>query len=107
MMKIKEFDPKELEEEKERVRKFAQKYAEKAGFRLNPDKAMLELVIEGLARNKLFYGAQYCPCRPVSGDKEEDKKKICPCIWHKQEIAEDGHCKCMLFFATEGEDEAS
>jgi len=33
---------------------------------------------------------------PAVGNKE-DKKKICPCVWHKDEIREMGHCHCMLF----------
>ncbi|MBI5554435.1 MAG: hypothetical protein HY920_01100 [Elusimicrobia bacterium] len=45
---------------------------------------------------------QYCPCRPISGNQEEDKQKICPCKWHKDEIAADGHCHCQLFFSKNG-----
>lgn len=26
-----------------------------------------------------------------------DRDNICPCKWHRQEIANDGHCKCHLF----------
>ncbi|MBI5956488.1 MAG: hypothetical protein HY871_05750 [Chloroflexi bacterium] len=26
-----------------------------------------------------------------------DRRNICPCYWHKDEIAQDGHCRCHLF----------
>lgn len=91
----------QMSEEKQKVRIFAERYAEKAGYALNPDEEELDMVLEGLARNKETYGKQYCPCRPVTGDPEEDQPKICPCKWHEDEIAEDGHCHCMLFFDPE------
>jgi len=91
-------DAKRLEEEKSLARKFAEGYALKAGYMLNPDEKVRETVIEGLARNKIRYGYRYCPCRRVEGNYEVDKYKICPCKWHKEEIARDGHCHCTLFF---------
>ena len=39
-----------------------------------------------------------CPCRIRSGDKEKDKAIICPCIYHRDEIAKDGHCHCQLYY---------
>jgi thioredoxin 1 len=72
-------------------------YAKSNGFRLNPDKAVVERVVKGLFANEKKYGSKYCPCRRVSGDKEEDSKKICPCIWHKEEVERDGHCLCNLY----------
>ncbi|MBO4302379.1 ferredoxin:thioredoxin reductase [Methanosarcinaceae archaeon] len=87
-----------LEETKEKVLSYARKYADKNGYMLNPDPEGLDLVIEGLAKRREKYGPQYCPCRIVTGDKEEDRKIICPCIYHKQEIEEDGMCHCALYF---------
>ncbi len=91
-------------EEMKKMRVFAEKYAEKSGYRLNPDTEIVEMILKGLVENKKEYGRQYCPCRSVTGDKEEDKKKICPCFWHKQEIEEDGMCHCQLFVAPEKKD---
>ena len=83
--------------EKEKIRKFAEKYADISGLKLNPTQETVEIVIEGLARNKEKHGRQYCPCRFVTGNVEKDRKKICPCAWHKEEIDEFGHCHCDLF----------
>ncbi len=94
----------EQEKEMKKMRTFAEKYAEKAGYRLNPDQEIVEMILKGLVENKKQYGRQYCPCRSVTGDKEEDRKKICPCHWHKKEIEEDGMCHCQLFVAPENND---
>jgi ferredoxin-thioredoxin reductase catalytic chain len=80
----------------ELIKKY-QEYAKENGFQLNTDKKIVERIINGLLRNKEKYGQMYCPCRRVSGDKEEDSKKICPCFWHKEEINKDGHCFCNLY----------
>jgi len=74
-----------------------QKHAEKNGFRLNPDRKVVERLVMGLLANEKKYGARYCPCRRITGNSEEDRGKICPCCWHKEEIEKDGHCCCSLF----------
>ena len=66
-------------------------------LRLNPDKKIVERVINGLLTNEKKYGKKYCPCRRVSGNIEEDEKNVCPCAFHKKEIEKDGHCFCNLF----------
>ncbi|MBL7169940.1 MAG: ferredoxin:thioredoxin reductase [Candidatus Aenigmarchaeota archaeon] len=77
--------------------KKSEDHAKKNGFRLNPDKKMIEVTIKGLIRNKEKFGEMYCPCRRVKGKPELDKKIICPCVYHKKEIEGQGHCHCFLF----------
>ena len=87
-------------ENQDKIDELAKKYEEYAknnGFHLNPDKKTVDRVIRGLLRNEDKYGCQYCPCRRVTGNKEDDAKKICPCVWHKDEINKDGHCFCNLY----------
>jgi len=86
---------------KEELKKLSEDHAKDKGFKLQPDPAMLDTVLNGLLRNQEKHGEIYCPCRRTTGDIEEDKKIICPCIYHEQEVAEDGHCKCFLFFKKE------
>ena len=83
--------------EEEKIVENYEDYARENGFQLNPNKKIVENVVKGLLANEEKYGARYCPCRRVTGDKEEDSKKICPCVWHKQEITEQGYCACRLF----------
>jgi len=87
----------EEQEKIEQLMKEYEEYAKNNGFLLNPDKKTVERIITGLLKNEEKFGEKYCPCRRVSGDKEEDAKKICACIWHKEEIERDGHCFCNLY----------
>lgn len=77
---------------------WAHKYAEKNGWVLNPDVAECNGILQGLAANRPRFGKQYCPCLIRSGDQETDKKIICPCIYHRDEIPGDGNSHCRLFF---------
>jgi ferredoxin-thioredoxin reductase catalytic chain len=88
--------------DEEEIRAWAEEYARKNGWVLNPDKKILDTVIRGLVRNKKKFGEQYCPCRLRSGDKEKDRTIICPCIYHQDEIAKDGHCHCQLYYRKDG-----
>ena len=72
-------------------------YAEKNGFRLNPDREKVKGIIKGLLENEKKYGKKYCPCRRVKGDETEDSKIICPCVYHRDEIEKDGSCLCGLY----------
>jgi len=74
-----------------------EKHAEKNGFRLNPNKKVVEQVIEGLLKNEEKFGKKYCPCRRIQGISEKDKEIICPCVFHKKEIKKQGHCHCLLY----------
>ena len=82
---------------KEELIKQYEEYAGENGFKLNPNPKIVEVVVDGLLAREEKLGARYCPCRRVTGDKEEDKKIICPCVYHKDEIEKDGHCHCNLF----------
>lgn len=72
-------------------------YAKTNGFQLNPDKKITRRLINGLLENEKKYGKKYCPCKRITGDPEEDFKRICPCSYHKDEIKKDGHCLCLLY----------
>ena len=78
------------------IQKYEQ-YARENGFRLNPNRQVVEGIVRILLEKEKTLGFKYCPCRRVTGDKEEDKKIVCPCYYHKKEIEEQGHCLCRLF----------
>ncbi|MBW2977408.1 ferredoxin:thioredoxin reductase [Candidatus Woesearchaeota archaeon] len=82
--------------EKQLVKSF-RRHARACGFKLQPDKKILDFVIKGELDRLKKYGALYCPCRRVTGKLAEDKKIICPCIYHKDEVKNDGMCKCRLY----------
>ena len=73
-------------------------YAKKKGIKLNSSEVLISGLLRKMIENEEKYGYRYCPCRPINGNPEDDKKKICPCSWHEKEISENGHCHCGLFF---------
>jgi len=87
-----------LDELEEKVLADSREHAEKEGFALNPDGQIVNVLMKSLARNEREKGKRYCPCRVLTGSREEDDKIVCPCAYHKEEVERDGHCKCRLFF---------
>lgn len=75
-----------------------EEYSKDEGFKLNPDREIVNNIVGGLLKREKEFGEKYCPCRRILGDKKEDKNIICPCVYHKEEIEKDGHCLCRLFF---------
>lgn len=92
-----EDEKKRFEELEEKILGWAERYAEKNGWELNREDNHASVVVKGLAKNRVMYGARYCPCRIRSGDPKADRDIICPCKFHRDEIAQDGYCHCMLF----------
>ena len=86
-----------MEDKTEKMIEGHERYAKQSGIKLNPDKKIVRAICLGLLANEQKHGARYCPCRIVTGDKEEDRKIICPCVYHKDEIEKMGHCHCRLF----------
>ena len=81
----------------ERIIQDSRKYAQQNGLCLNPDKKVVESLVKAIIQREKKYGQRYCPCRVISGDKEKDKKIICPCQYCLKEVEENGYCHCRLF----------
>jgi len=86
-----------MRKEIKKLLKEYEKYAKENGICLNPDKKVVEFLLNGILEKEKKYGKRYCPCRRITGDKEKDKKIICPCVYCKEEIKKYGHCHCFLF----------
>lgn len=88
----------DFEEAVNKARRLAKKYSEKRGYRLNPDSDKVKDLIEEMVENLLEFGARYCPCmtKRLTGDKKADGKRICPCVWHKEDIAQFGESGLAL-----------
>jgi ferredoxin-thioredoxin reductase catalytic subunit len=76
---------------KKQLLEFSKKYAKSQGFKLNPNKKIIDIVLKGLLENEKKYNYRYCPC------KIRKKENVCPCKTHKEEIKKDGHCTCYFF----------
>jgi len=74
---------------------------EPKGYYFNQDKKTAMELLEGLIINKERYGYMACPCRLASGEKDNDKDIICPCVYRKPDVEEYGSCYCNLYVSKE------
>ena len=77
------------------------KVQEPKGFYFNKDKEKVFELLDALIQNKERYGYTSCPCRLASGDKENDRDIICPCVYRSPDIEEYGSCYCALYVSKE------
>ncbi len=96
----------EFQAQLEKTSAFVKKVNKQFGWVQNPNEEVNEGVTMGLARNKLIYGKQFCPCFMVIGETKEEQKaadnRICPCKPAiEKEIPEDGLCHCGIFCTPE------
>ena len=80
------------------------KAQEPKGYYFNTDKVRVFDLLKALLVNKDRYGYMACPCRLATGDKENDKDIICPCVYRKPDVKEYGSCYCNLYVSTEWND---
>ncbi|MBW2992263.1 ferredoxin:thioredoxin reductase [Candidatus Woesearchaeota archaeon] len=82
----------------EELRKAWENFTEKNDFILNPDKAHVDIVIDGVLKNEEKFGLKLCPCRLRDGSRERDLELICPCNFKIQDTWKNkGECWCGLF----------
>ncbi len=91
-------------EQAQKIKDWAKRYAEKKGIQLNPDEKRVDEVVKGLAIRQKKFGRRYCPCRIITGNADEDRKIICPCVYQEEELKKLGTCHCKLFSAKESEE---
>ena len=73
------------------------KFQESKGYFFNKDKKMVLALLESLLVNKKRYGHMACPCRLASGDYEQDRDIVCPCVYREADVKEYGSCFCGLY----------
>lgn len=77
------------------------KVQEPKGYYFNNDKQRVFELLEALMVNKERYGYMACPCRLASGDRENDKDIVCPCVYRVPDVEEYGSCYCNLYVSKE------
>jgi ferredoxin-thioredoxin reductase catalytic chain len=80
--------------------KYAEKFAEKSGTFLHPDRSITEAVVLGLAENMDTIGRPLCPCNfyPEKAKEAEHRRWMCAC----DEMQIFKYCHCLLFVTPEG-----
>ena len=85
----------------EKLYEILKKAQEPQGYFFSNDKERVLELLEALMTNKARYGYMACPCRLASGDREQDKDIICPCVYRKPDVEEYGSCYCNLYVSKE------
>lgn len=83
-----------------KMRRYAEKFAEKSGSYLHPHPEITEFLVIGLAKHVDDLGRPLCPCNFYE-DKEAEAKLgrwICAC----EEMQRYKYCHCLLFVNEEG-----
>lgn len=73
------------------------KLQEPKGYYFNKDKKTVFELLEGLIINKERFGYMACPCRLASGERDQDKDIVCPCVYRQPDVEEYGSCFCGLY----------
>ena len=90
-------NPISLERALEKAEFLVNRYADNSAYELNNDPVVVRNIIRGIARNWVKYGLPYCPCKDISGVREQDSHLVCPCKDHHDEIATQDSCCCGLY----------
>ena len=77
------------------------KFQEAKGYYFNTDHKRVMELLAALLLNKQRYGYMGCPCRLLSGNRDQDRDIICPCVYSVPDIAEYGSCYCNLYVSRE------
>jgi ferredoxin-thioredoxin reductase catalytic chain len=80
-----------------RLYEMLKKVQEPKGYYFNKNKERVFELLEALLLNKERYGYMSCPCRLASGDREQDKDILCPCVYRAPDVEEFGSCYCNLY----------
>jgi len=89
----------------EELYQMLKKSQEPKGYYFNKDLERVFDLMAALLFNKERYGYMGCPCRLVSGDKENDRDIICPCVYRTPDVEEYGSCYCNLYVSKEWNEE--
>ena len=77
------------------------KVQEPKGYYFSNNHERVMELLEALLVNKERYGYMVCPCRLASGDRDNDRDIICPCVYREPDVAEFGSCYCNLYVSKE------
>jgi ferredoxin-thioredoxin reductase catalytic chain len=88
------------EASKEKMWRYAEKFAEKSGTFFHPDRNITEGVILGLAAHVDQFGRPLCPCNfyPDKASEAQRREWICAC----DEMQRWKYCHCLLFVREDG-----
>ena len=83
---------------KEEWRHALEQFAAAKVVSLNPDKAHVDFLLDGIFSIQEKTGLKYCPCRLRTGDFAKDAALVCPCNFETHSTwLSQARCWCGLF----------
>ena len=73
---------------------------EPKGYFFSRDQEKVFDILAGLIANRERYGYMCCPCRLATGDRDQDRDIICPCVYREADVREFGSCYCNLYVSS-------
>lgn len=68
------------------------------GYKFSPDEELVEFLLEQEVNLEKKHGSPFCPCQPLTHEREHDMKIVCPCIpYHRKHFDAMRRCWCGLF----------
>lgn len=78
------------------------------GYKFSPDAELVEFCLEQEVKLEKLHGIPYCPCKAVTGDRDQNMKIVCPCIpFHREHFEAMKRCWCGLFVRKDVNDPGS
>ena len=88
------------QESLEKMRKFVKGFADKTGTTFQPNTAVTESVVKGLASHMEELGRPLCPCNFYPDKEAEVKRRRWICACDEMQIYK--YCHCLLFVREDG-----
>ncbi len=88
----------------EQLYEMLKKAQEPRGYYFSNNHSFVFDLLEALILNRERYGYMCCPCRLASGDRQNDRDIICPCVYREPDVKEFGSCYCNLYVSREWND---
>ena len=80
------------------VKNYFENIAEERGFVLNGDTERIEKIVRLMTKNIEDTDKPFCPCKMKNRPPVDNIDPLCPCDELDDEVANDGHCRCRVFY---------
>jgi ferredoxin-thioredoxin reductase catalytic chain len=87
-----------IEARKKMLRNYYEPVVGAMGYKFSPDTELVEFLLEQEVKIEQKKGSPFCPCQPLTNNREHDMKIVCPCIpFHRKHYDKMRRCWCGLF----------
>jgi ferredoxin-thioredoxin reductase catalytic chain len=86
------------ESRKQSLHFFFSKVVDPLGYKFTPDAELRDFLLEQEVALEDKHGIPFCPCQPLTPDRQRNMRIVCPCIpFHRKHFDAMKRCWCGLF----------